>query len=68
MIYVPISARHVYSHWTDHKEFGKYREWLEENAGAENLYWKWNRGDLVAQGVWIEDHEVALMFKLKFGL
>ncbi len=69
MIYVNIAERHVFSHWTDeHNEFKEYRDWLELHAGPEDVGWKWRRGNMVAQGVYIQDEDVAIVFKLKFGL
>jgi hypothetical protein len=44
----------------------EYRNWLEENIGPQEEGWDWRFGDIVAQGVDIEDDEFALVFKLRF--
>ena len=44
------------------------RKWLLDNAGEENVDWHWNRGDLRARGVYIEDESIAIMFKLRFAV
>lgn len=54
-----------------------YRIWLDKHAGKNGPElettdalkdWDWHRGDRFARGVYIRDPEVAVMFKLKFGL
>ena len=45
----------------------EYRVWLEEHAGPEQDTWCWYRGNRFAKGVYIENPEVAVLFKLKFG-
>ena len=69
MTYVPIAQTHVYTNWTNtNNEFLKYREWLDANAGPENISWKWKRGNTVGEGVYIHEAEVATVFRLTFGL
>ena len=69
MIYVDFSVLDsILTHWEIKDCMDQYREWLELNAGVEEQAWKWNRGDLTARGVYIQDHQVALMLRLKFGL
>jgi hypothetical protein len=55
-----------------HLKFGplvdSYRIWLEEHAGMEEQGWYWRRGDIIADGGYIVDDEVALLFKLKFEI
>ena len=45
-----------------------YRTFLEKNAGEETDTWYWLRGDRFAQGVYIKDKQVAVMFKLVFNV
>jgi len=44
-----------------------YREWLEEVVGVEIEDWVWERGDLMANGVYINDSKCATLFRLRFG-
>jgi len=66
--YIPFAERHVVNGLTIYNEFLQYRVWLEEHAGAEEVAWRWLRGDMVAQGVYIQDEAVAVVFKLKFAV
>lgn len=67
-----ISFRRMGDQETDHfrQKFliNDFRGWLEDNAGPEEVEWRWRRGDLVAQGVYIRDGQVAVAFKLKFNI
>ena len=45
-----------------------YRTFLEQHSGEEIDTWYWLRGDRFAQGVYIKDEAVAVMFRLKFDL
>lgn len=54
-------------HFKHAEEVNKYRAWLEKVAGPEEKAWVWNRGDLLAQGVYIYDKKCATLFRLKFG-
>lgn len=54
-------------HFAHAKIVDTYRGWLEEVVGTEGKEWVWNRGDLLAQGVYIQDKKCATLFRLKFG-
>lgn len=45
-----------------------YRIWLLSNAGGHSIEWEWHTGHNVAQGVYIKDEQVALIFRLRFGI
>ena len=71
MIYVPIAEKHTNSiplHIARYNEYTAYALWLIKHAGPEDTAWRWKRGDMVGQGVYIEEDEVATLFKLTFAL
>lgn len=43
-----------------------YIEWLNKVVGVEGKDWEWNRGDMLARGVYIRDKKCATLFRLKF--
>lgn len=53
-------------HFAHTRIINKYIKWLKEYAGKEEEDWYWNRGDMVARGVFIKDDKTAVMFKLRF--
>lgn len=55
-------------HWIRSAWVDRVREWLNDTAGEEELKWKWSRGDLLANGVRVEEEEIAILLKLRFGL
>ena len=42
------------------------RRWLEEHVGQEYFEWKFRIGDRFAEGVYIKDEKLAILFKLAF--
>ena len=71
MIYVPIAEKHNYSipiQLSRYDQYSAYALWLSKHAGPEDTAWRWKRGDLCGQGVYIEEDEVATLFKLTFQL
>jgi len=69
MIHIEFDVTDFCDSWKEANMFvTKIREWLEANAGIQDIGWKWIRGDTVTQGVIIADDQVAVMFRLKFGL
>jgi hypothetical protein len=51
-----------------HKIFGEYRTWLEENIGVEHKDWEYNTGDIHARGVSVPTKGDLIAFKLKFKI
>jgi hypothetical protein len=45
-----------------------YRIWLLSHSGDRGIEWEWRTGHNVAQGVYIRDEQVALIFRLRFGI
>lgn len=66
-----ISFDNLHSSPGGHFEHAKivdgYIMWLNLVVGNEDTDWEWNRGDLLARGVYIRDKKCATLFKLKFG-
>lgn len=60
--------RGVTDHWKRSDIIDSYINWLNKNVGKEEIDWKWERGDLLAQGVYIKDKACAVAFKLRFEI
>lgn len=41
-------------------------EWIQTHAGDRNKGWKWLRGDIRGNGIYIVDSQVALMVALAY--
>lgn len=55
-------------HWERSAWITDVRDWLDKYAGLEEKEWQWERGDLLAVGVSIKRKEIAILFRLKFGI
>jgi predicted transcriptional regulator len=68
--YVSYNETYIYPSekgwWEKVARIKMYKTWLVENIGMDEHRTKITKEGIV--GVHIEDHSVALMFKLKFGL
>jgi hypothetical protein len=42
--------------------------WLMATAGEYEKDWLWCRGDIIANGVYIQDPQVAVLFRLRFNV
>jgi len=62
LIKLPIEVRRSYP------ELAKIRDWLNINAGKENLEWGWHWDGAIGQGVYIKDESMALIFRLTAGV
>lgn len=55
-------------HFKHTRIIDEYIKWLKKYAGKEETDWYWDRGDLIARGVFIKDPKTAVMFKLRFEI
>jgi hypothetical protein len=53
-------------HWKRSAWVDSVRAWLETHAGEEYKEWHWERGDLLAVGVFVRREEIVTLFKLSF--
>jgi hypothetical protein len=67
--YVAFPPFNSMSGWMDQADaIDSFRRWLEEWCSPEGVGWFWRRGDRFAEGVYIQDPSIAVMFKLKFDV
>jgi hypothetical protein len=67
MIYVPFIKINTWpgvGSIDAHQQMTQYWQWLRDHAGNQNIDWKFNTGNIYAQGVYFATEEMALMFKL----